>query len=95
MARRKPRPTSSDVAGSRRKRTIALAELRKAALYLANQNGRLEGLAAQMEDHGLDQIQIDGQGLLARGVDEVDRFIDNVSKGISQAKRDKERATLF
>lgn len=96
MAGKKPRSALGSAASSaRRKRTIALTELRKASRYLASLAGRLDGLAAQMEDHSLGEIHIDGQGLFRRGVDEIDRFIDNVSKGISQAKRDKERASLL
>jgi hypothetical protein len=96
MAGKKPRPALGDsTASARRKRTIVLTDLRKASRYLASQAGRLDGLAAQMDEHDLKEIHIDGQGLFRRGVDEIDRFIDNVSKGISQAKRDKERASLL
>ena len=93
MSPRKPRSTTAPPPAGRKK-DLALADLEKAARCLADQLGRLEGFAHEMKKHRVTHIRIDGQGLLTRGTDEIDRFLDNVGKGISQAKRDRERQSL-
>ena len=90
MAKRKAQP----VTGGSRKRTISLEDVRKAARTLKQQSASLEALAQVMKAGGLEEIEIDGYGLLERGIDEVDRFVDNVDKGVKKASRDKERSSM-
>lgn len=77
-----------------RKRKISADEVKRAARLLADQSDGLKALLAQMQQHGLKEIEIDGQGLLMRGIDTIDRYIDNVDAGIRKARRDKERTSL-
>ena len=77
-----------------RKRRISPADLHRAMKTLGDQTAELAALARQMEEHALREIEIDGLGLLKRGNDEIDRYIDNVSKGIGKARRQKERSAL-
>ena len=90
MAKRK----APQAAGGSRKRTISLEDVRKAARTLKQQSASLDALAEVMKTGGLDEIEIDGYGLLDRGIDEVDRFVDNVDKGVKKARRDKERSSM-
>ena len=90
MVKRKAHP----VAAGSRKRTIGLEDVRKAARTLKQQSASLDALAEVMKSGGLEEIEIDGYGLLERGVDEVDRFVDNVDKGVKKARRDKERSSM-
>jgi hypothetical protein len=80
--------------GGSRKRIISLDEINKAAALLSQNSGGLQGLAAAMREHKITEIEIDGFGLLERGIDEIDRFIDNVEKGVSKAKRSIDRSAL-
>ena len=88
----KKKATTSTVGA--RKRFIAVDDVVKGARTLTQQSAALEALVQVIKSTGLKQIEIDGFGLLERGVDEIDRFIDNVDKGVKQARRDKERAAL-
>jgi len=80
--------------GGSRKRIISLDDINKAAALLSQNSGGLKGLAKAMREHKIAEIEIDGFGLLERGIDEIDRFIDNVEKGVSRAKRDINRSAL-
>lgn len=86
----KPKPTGR---GSR-KRIVAVAEIQRAAQTLGQQQANMAALVDIMQQEGIAEIEIDGYGLLERGIDEIDRFLDNVDKGVNQAKRDKLRSTL-
>lgn len=90
MAKRKAQPA----AGGSRKRTISLEDVRKAARTLKQQAASLDALAEVMKAGNLEEIEIDGYGLLERGIDEVDRFVDNVDKGVKKAHRNKERSSM-
>lgn len=90
MAKKKPTTATSGA----RKRFIAVDDVVKGVRTLTQQSAALEALVQVMKSTGLKQIEIDGFGLLERGVDEIDRFIDNVDKGVKQARRDKERAAM-
>ena len=90
MAKRKSQP----IAGGSRKRTIDLEDVRKGARTLKQQAAALDALAEVMKTGALGEIEIDGYGLLERGINEVDRFVDNVDKGVKKARRDKERSSM-
>lgn len=89
MAKKRPAQTKTA-----RKRAVGIEDVLKGARTLTQQSAALDALVQVMKSNGLKQIQIDGFGLLERGVDEIDRFIDNVDKGVKQARRDKERASM-
>ncbi len=77
-----------------RKQSISAAEVGRAAKLLGNQAAQLTALATQMLEHQLGEIEIDGAGLLDRGVDEIDRYLDNVQKGILKGRREKDRSSM-
>lgn len=77
-----------------RKRAVNVEDVIKGARTLTQQSAALDALVQVMKLNGFKQIQMDGFGLLERGIDEIDRFIDNVDKGVKQARRDKERAAM-
>jgi len=85
---------SAAASGGSRKRTIVAEDIAKGARTLQQQAAALDALVQAMKSNAVKQIEIDGFGLLERGVDEIDRFIDNVDKGVKQARRDKERAAM-
>ncbi len=90
----KKKSASKSQSRSSRKRDIPHSTLSHAARLLQQQSARLTALADVMKDQKIAEIEIDGYGLLERGIDELDRFLDNVEKGVNQAKRDKERSML-
>jgi len=94
MAKKGTRRTGEKPGGTSRKRTIPLADVDKASQLLAQQSHQLAALADILREEKLAEIEIDGFGLLQRGVDEIDRFIDNVDKGVNQARRDKRRSEM-
>ena len=95
MAKNKRRAKSSGARATQsRKRVFTPEEIRKASLTLSQQSADLQAQVAVMQKNDLASIEIDGVGLLDRGVSEIDRFIDNVDKGVNRAKRDKERSSM-
>lgn len=95
MAKKKSRRSrAGSTPPGTRKRKISADEVKRAARLLADQSDGLKALLAQMQQHGLKEIEIDGHGLLMRGIDTIDRYIDNVDAGIRKARRDKERTSL-
>jgi hypothetical protein len=95
MVKKKPhRAEAATESSGTRKRTISCQELQRAVLTLRQQVGDLEGQLKMMEKSELTEIEIDGYGLLQRGGDEIDRFIENVNKGVNRAKRDKQRLSI-
>lgn len=94
MAKKKSAANSQPTSRSSRKRNVSHDVLLHAARLLQQQSTRLTSLADVMKDQKIAEVEIDGYGLLERGIDEMDRFLDNVNKGVNQAKRDKERSLL-
>ena len=73
-----------------RKKTISSADIHRAIKLLGLQSSQMAAIAAQMTEHSLEEIEIDGAGLFDRGVDEIGRYIDNLNKGAAKARREKE-----
>ena len=95
MAKKQRQAKNSDTQATQsRKRMLSREEVRKASLTLSQQSADLQAQAAVMQKNELAAIEIDGVGLLERGVSEIDRFIDNVDKGVNRAKRDKDRSSM-
>jgi len=93
MTRRKKRPAAK-TSRRRRKKEISADDVDVALGVLGDQVKQLADLARQIRTHALREIEIDGAGLFERGIDEIDRYIDNVGKGIAQARREKHRANM-
>ncbi len=95
MAGKRLRSSASGRAESRtRKKTISRDTLCKAAATLESQAGELLALAEQLKQTRLKEVEIDGHGLLGRGVENVDRFIGNVSRSVGQVVRSEKRSSM-
>ena len=77
---------------SARKKTISVDDLQRAVTLLGDQSSQFAALATLMTEHALGEIEIDGAGLFDRGIDKIDRYIDNLNKGAAKARREKERS---
>ena len=87
-------PDDPSAGRAKRKQMISDDQIKKAAAMVEHACVELKALAAVMEKHDLSEVEIDGIGLLHRGVDEIDRFIENVDKSVKRARREQERLSM-
>jgi hypothetical protein len=71
---------------------VSRGDVERSAGHVGDLSAQLQALFRQMEENAIRDIEIDGIGLLERGLDQIARFVDNVSSGISRAQREKRRA---
>lgn len=92
MPQKKPRRTEREPERTTRIRTLARSDVERSGRLVGDLAAQLAALAKILEEQSIREIEIDGVGLFERGVDQIERYIDNVSSGVSRAQRERRRA---
>ncbi|MGE3317199.1 MAG: hypothetical protein AB7O26_18940 [Planctomycetaceae bacterium] len=92
MPPKKKTTAAAPVARTARIRRVSRGDIERSAGHVGELSAQLQALFRQMEENSIRDIEIDGIGLLERGLDQIARFVDNVGSGVSRAQREKRRA---
>jgi hypothetical protein len=69
-----------------RKEPYTEERMKNVVEQLREQSARLAGLARGMHDAEVKEVVVDGHAMLLRGMNQIDNFLDNLSRAIREAK---------
>lgn len=92
MAKQKTKTAKKPAASARvpRKEPYTNQRLAKVQERVREQAQRIGGLARALHQAKIDSLVIDGHQMLQRGLKQIDNFIHNATRAISDAKLDRD-----
>jgi hypothetical protein len=88
---KKPKISSKNAPRPSRKEPYTPERMKSVVEKLREQSARLAGITRGMQDAGVKEVVVDGHAMLLRGFNQIDNFLDNLSRAIREEKLRQER----
>ena len=85
-AKKVPTPRRPSAARNPRKEPYDSARITAVVDRMREQAARLSALARALDDSGVKKIVVDGHAMLLRGLNQIDNFTDNATRGAREER---------